>query len=179
MVIRPSAGALRAGAVVAAGGVSPAAGGGSRSDDRWMNITARTMLAIAPTTWATIRPMKEIQALRTLSFFFLRGRPSGGGRPAGAGAGRAGSGAGAGASSISAIRTIIALADRPRPPARDERVESAAGAGQGYFETTRPFSTPSTCDTSRARNPATVLSDSVSTTPIKVVRPRFTMMWIG
>jgi 2-methylcitrate dehydratase PrpD len=44
------------------------------------------------------------------------------------------------------------------------------------FETTSSFSTPNTPSTSRALSPATVLSDSLSTTPISVVRPFRTMM---
>ena len=31
----------------------------------------RTMVAAAPTIWATIRPANEIQAERTLAFFFF------------------------------------------------------------------------------------------------------------
>ena len=48
-----------------------------------------------------------------------------------------------------------------------------------YRATVRLFSTAKTPDTSRARTSAICRSAALSTTPKSIVRPFFTMMWIG
>src|SRR5258705_7223127 len=59
---------------------------------------------------------------------------------------------------------------RPHDGERQRERAAVVSGAHHSLETTSSFSTPNTPSTSRALSPATVLSDSLSTTPSSVVR---------